>query len=69
MLLLAPAIMLINYTILAMFFFVVFVIVWFVQFLVSLVVVVAAAGFAPQRATKIMSLIRFEPIFIFTISF
>ena len=68
MLLLAPAIMVINYNILAMFFFV-FVIVWFVQFLVSLVVVVAAAGFAPQRATKIMSLIRFEPIFIFTISF
>lgn len=47
----------------------VFVTIWFASFLVPLVVVVAAAGFATQRATKMMSLITFEPIFIFTISF
>lgn len=67
MLLLVPAILLFNSNILTRFFFV-FVIVWFVSFLVPLVVV-AAATFAIQRATNMMSLIRSEPIFIFTISF
>lgn len=52
MLLLAPAVMLINYNILAMVLGGFFVIVWFVQFLVSLVVAVAAAGFAIQRPPR-----------------